>query len=149
MSVGTMPGEGGVNNYQSFPALKTKKVRTTNLDFSAGVEGVLFYDLDFDAYITNIRILFTVAADANAAALNVGTAADPDALVDDFSISQTAAAKEVQAVTLTTAFNDTAGQATGFYKVPKGTPLVYDVDSNSNAAQGVIEADYILIDPGI
>lgn len=149
MSVGNQPAEGGVNNYQSFPALKTKKVRTPNLDFSAGVTGVLFYDLDFDAYITNIRICFTAAANANAALLNVGTASDADALVDDFSISQSAAAGDVQAVTLTTAANDTAGQAVGFYRVPKQTALLYDVDSNSNTAEGYIEADYILVDPGI
>lgn len=149
MAVGNEPAQGGVNNYQSKAALKTKKVRTRNIDFSATDTGVAFYDADFDAYITGISILFSEDASATAVTLDVGISTDTNALVDAFSISQTATAGQAQAVTLTTALNETAGQAVGFYRVPAGTVLRYSYTGAANTAEGQLEVNYILIDAGI
>ena len=150
MAEATRPGEGGVTCYTSFPELKTRKAYSGEIAAVTSETNVIFYDANHDAYICQAWLEYSVTGTGTAATISVGIDGATTALVNAGSISASAAAGTVAALTLTTANNSTTGSSTGFYKVPAGTPLIATATTGgANNAIVRVGVDYVLIDKGI
>jgi len=160
-------GAGGEITIKNLSAAQaTKTVNSVELDISATPAGVpVFYEPNHDAVILGVDFLVTTtAADAVAGSFSVGTLDDTDALVAAHSLDTSGASAAngwttgvgdvytALGVTVTATLADTLRKhtqvASSYPMVPAGTQLVAS-GTGANAAKGVIQIRYALIEKGL
>lgn len=114
---------------------------------TAAYTGAGPFDPVFDIVIEAVYLHYVADATAGTAGtLDVGTAADVDAIVDAQVVTTTGNAGDTTVCTLAATLNGTEGYAAGKPVVPAGTQITIDTnDPGVNAAVCVVEIVYSLI----
>ncbi|MFH0908913.1 MAG: hypothetical protein V1929_09130 [bacterium] len=132
-------------------ALAVKHAVSPIVDISGGTPATipLLYATDGMVGILAVNLLYLASGAGSAGAVNIGTAADADAVIDAFDTSITAVAGDVDECTLADTLRATYPKSGGYPVLAEGDALIATITAgDSNTGDFVIQVDYFDIEKG-